>query len=194
MRRGDVATERSRSMSACKLPTLALRWRNCRVGRWLDSLASFPGGAEDDSGDAVRMDFGGEDDAGAVGLDKSTHEACEAVRVADGSVERVRDSRRRGELGERCGETEDNRASGGFWILEEALGNVNCGSASGSVSAAATAALVDGGIAQPGMSKSTAGLDMQGAVRRADRRARRTRASVPGADQAGLICSEPERQ
>lgn len=169
-------------MSAFKLPTLALRLRNCNVGRSLDCLTSLPselglvGEAEVDA----RRDFGG-DVAGPVGLDRSTHDACDAVRVAEGSVERVSDSRSRGELGERCGETDDSLASGGFAIGVEELAKADCASASASVSMDLGVVLGD---ARDGFAESAAERDMQGAVRRAGKRARRIRASVSALHQS----------
>lgn len=127
----------------------------------------------------VRRDLGGEDAGGPVGFDRSTHDACDAVRLAEGSVERVSDSRRSGELGERCGETEDNLASGGFAIGVEVLAKDDCASVSAS-------GPMDLGVASGDarVEESAAERDMQGAVRRAGKRARRIRASVSALHQS----------
>lgn len=173
--------DRSRSISAFRLPTLALRFRNCNVGRSLDCLASLPselglaGEAEVDA----RRDLGGEVAGGPVGLDRSTHDACDAVRLAEGSVERVSDSRRSGELGERCGETEDSLASGGFAIGVDVLAKADSASASASVPMCPGVELGDARVEE-----SAAERDMQGAVRRAGKRARRIRASVSALHQS----------
>ena len=192
MRRGAAAAasvpalpDRSRSMSAFRLPTLALRFRNCDVGRSLDCLASLPselglvGEAEVDA----RRDLGGEVAGGPAGLDRSTHDACDAVRLADGSVERVSDSRSRGELGERCGETDANLARGGFAIGVEELAKVDCASASASASMDLGVASGDARV-EDEFAESAAERDMQGAVRRAGKRARRIRASVSARHQS----------